>query len=566
MATLGSYLLEHTSLSADNLAAAEALHDQRGGSLGAVLMDEGWLPETEYLSAAAAYLSIDFVPRVDKAVSPALLTQVPLQFLREHLMVPLREENGCCVIGVHDPFNFHALDDLAAVLESNVEPIVCPRSEIERIIEGYFDAEHHSAAQIIQDIDENDFTLLGGDLERRDLLDLANEAPVIKLVNVIISQAVRERASDIHIEPYERDLKVRYRIDGVLYEMHRPPRQLHASIVSRLKVMADLDIAERRLPQDGRIKITLRGVEIDIRISIVPTTFGERVVMRILDRTNFLFSLEQLGMAEDSLRDVQRLTSLSHGIVLVTGPTGSGKTTTLYAALSEVNSAELNIITVEDPVEYQMEGIGQIQVYPKIGLTFANGLRSILRQDPDVILVGEIRDAETAEMSIQASLTGHLVFSTLHTNDAAGAITRLVNMGIEPFLVSSSVVAIMAQRLVRTLCQECREAYEPPADELEEVGLTRADLQDGMAYRANGCPKCVERGYTGRTGIFELMLMDATLQHLVLQHSDANEIRRAALAQGRMRSLRHDGARKVAAGITSIEEVLRVTREVILEV
>ncbi len=565
MSALGAHLLAHTSLTTDHLAAAEALQQQRNGHLGGVLVEEGWLPEEEYLAAAAEYLALEYAPQIDRAVTPALLTKVPLAFLREHLMVPLREEGDCCIVGVYDPFNLHALDDLAALLAMRVEPVVYPRGEIVRVIEGYFDAEQHSAAQIIQDIDETELGLEALAEERRDLLDLAHEAPIIKLVNVIISQAVRERASDVHIEPYERELKVRYRIDGVLYEMHRPPRQMHASIVSRIKVMADLDIAERRLPQDGRIKITLRGVEIDIRVSIVPTSYGERVVMRILDRTNFLFSLEQLGMSAEDLNVLERVIRLSHGIVLVTGPTGSGKTTTLYAALSRLNSAEKNIITIEDPVEYQMDGIGQIQVRRQIDLTFANGLRSMLRQDPDIILVGEVRDIETAEMAIQASLTGHLVFSTLHTNDAAGGITRLTNMGIEPFLVSSSVVAIIAQRLVRTVCAHCREAYRPSDEELLEVGIRQADLPEGMAYRAVGCAKCSDRGYLGRTGIFELLLMDAELQEAVLHHAAATEIRRLAVARGHLQTLRGDGARKILAGQTTIEEVLRVTREVVVE-
>lgn len=565
MSALGAYLLDRTSLNPEHLAAAEALQQERDVRLGAVLLEEGWVREEEYLAAAAAFLALEYAPQIDQSVSPALLTKVPLAFLREHLMVPLREEGDRCIVGVHDPFNLHALDDLAALLGIRVEAVVYPRQEITRVIEGYFDAEQHSAAQIIQDIDESELGLEALTAERRDLLDLANEAPIIKLVNVIISQAVRERASDIHIEPYERELKVRYRIDGVLYEMHRPPRQFHASVVSRIKVMADLDIAERRMPQDGRIKITLRGVEIDIRVSIVPTAYGERVVMRILDRTHFLFSLEELGMAADDLATVERVLVLSHGIVLVTGPTGSGKTTTLYAALSRLNSSTTNIITVEDPIEYQMDGIGQIQVRPHMGLTFANGLRSILRQDPDVILVGEIRDPETAEMAIQASLTGHLVFSTLHTNDAAGGITRLTNMGIEPFLVSSSVAAIIAQRLVRTLCDACREPYAPTDEELVELGLPRDALTDGHAYRAVGCAACSNRGYLGRTGIFEILLMDSVLQDAVLSHRAATEVRRVAVADRRMRTLRGDGARKVIAGITSVEEVLRVSREVVVE-
>ena len=355
-------------------------------------------------------------------------------------------------------------------------------------------------------------------------------------------------------------MRCRYRIDGVLYEKFSIPKSQQAAVISRIKIMANLNIAEHRLPQDGRIKIRLSGKEIDIRVSIIPTAHGERVVMRILEKGNFLFSLEQLGMCRHDYELVDKLILSSHGIILVTGPTGSGKSTTLYAALQRVNSPDKNIITVEDPIEYQIPGIGQIQVRPKIGLTFAMGLRHILRQDPDVILVGEIRDHETAEMAVQASLTGHLVFSTLHTNDSAGAITRLVNMGIEPFLVTSSTISIMAQRLVRRICQHCREAYTPEAASLAELGISPDTLQDGKVFRGVGCVKCQNRGYHGRTGIFELLAMTPEIQELALKGADSNTIKREARKQG-MRTLREDGAYKVTQGVSTIEEILRVTRD-----
>ncbi|UCD58518.1 MAG: type II secretion system ATPase GspE, partial [Candidatus Hydrogenedentota bacterium] len=453
--------------------------------------------------------------------------------------------------------------DLKLLLGMPVTVMICPLEEIERITTHYFDLQNHSAAQVIMDMDGEDSGLLTTEPleERRDLLDLANEAPIIKLVNVIISQAVKERASDIHIEPYEKELRVRYRIDGVLYQILSPPRSYHAAIVSRIKIMANLNIAERRLPQDGRIKIILSGREIDIRVSIVPTAFGERVVMRLLDKGTFLFSLEELGLSTENLSQFERLLEYSHGIILMTGPTGSGKTTTQYAALNRLNSMEKNIITIEDPIEYMMGGIAQIQVKPKIDLTFANGLRSILRQDPDIILVGEIRDIETAEMAIQASLTGHLVFSTLHTNDASGAITRLLNMGIEPFLVSSSVVAVLAQRLVRTICQGCKTSYLPDDLELSNIGIERERLQDGVLWRGGGCANCVGRGYRGRTGIFELLLVRENIQNLVLSNVDSNTIKREAITRNKMTTLREDGAEKAVAGVTAVEEVMRVTRE-----
>jgi general secretion pathway protein E len=478
-------------------------------------------------------------------------------------VVPICEEGGECVIAVHDPFNSAPVDDLKLLLGIPTTMIICPGAEIERIINHYFDLQNHSAAQVIMDIEEEEMGLLTTEPleERRDLLDLANEAPIIKLVNVVISQAAKERASDIHIEPYEKELRVRYRIDGVLYPVLSPPRSYHAAIVSRVKIMANLNIAERRLPQDGRIKIRLSGREIDIRVSIVPTAFGERVVMRLLDKGGFLLTLEELGYSTEDLSQFARLLECSHGIILTTGPTGSGKTTTQYAALNRMNSMEKNIITVEDPIEYMMDGIAQIQVKPKIDLTFANGLRSILRQDPDIILVGEIRDVETAEMAIQASLTGHLVFSTLHTNDAAGAITRLLNMGIEPFLVSSSVVAVLAQRLVRTICLNCKTSYEPDDLELDNIGIKRERLRGGLLWRGGGCGDCVGRGYRGRTGIFELLMVRENIQGLILENVDSNTIKREAITRNAMTTLREDGARKAIAGVTTVEEVLRVTRE-----
>ena len=400
----------------------------------------------------------------------------------------------------------------------------------------------------------------------RDLLDLANEAPIIKLINLVITGAVKERASDIHLEPFEREVRVRYRIDGLLYEKFTIPRSQQAAVVSRVKIMANLNIAEHRLPQDGRIKIRLSGKEIDIRVSSIPIAHGERIVMRILEKGTFLFTLKELGMDEHDHAQVDKLLTNSHGIMLVTGPTGSGKSTTLYAALQKVNSPDKNIITVEDPIEYLIPGISQVQVRPKIGLTFAAGLRSIVRQDPDIILVGEIRDHETAEMAVQASLTGHLVFATLHTNDSAGAITRLVNMGIEPFLVTSSCIAIQAQRLVRRLCPHCKEEYVPDAESIRELGagIDPDDPRLGRVCRAVGCAECSDRGYYGRTGIFELLVMTPRIQELALSGADSNAIKREA-RKLKMRTLCEDGLEKIMQGHTTIEEIMRVTRDDMLE-
>ncbi|MDQ1257288.1 MAG: ral secretion pathway protein, partial [Candidatus Hydrogenedentes bacterium] len=499
----------------------------------------------------------------------SLSTKVPISFIREYQMVPFRRNGTAYYVAVNDPVNLLPLDDLRLLLGGPVEPVLCRQEHIQAVIDGYFDNQSENAAEMIDSISMDDeeatvHTLDAVDSER-DLLDLANEAPIIKLINLLISGAVKERASDIHVEPFEREVRVRYRIDGVLYEKLSVPRSQQAAVISRIKIMANLNIAEHRLPQDGRIKIRLSGKEIDIRVSIIPVAFGERVVMRILEKGTFLFSLEQLGMDKHDYSIVDKLIMSSHGIILVTGPTGSGKSTTLYACLQRVNSPDKNIITVEDPIEYQMPGIGQIQVRPKIGLTFAMGLRHILRQDPDIILVGEIRDHETAEMAVQASLTGHLVFATLHTNDSAGAITRLINMGIEPFLVTSSTIAIMAQRLVRRICPECKESYTPELETLLDLGLTREAAAGKVVYRGTGCKRCQERGYYGRTGIFELLTMTPQIQDLALHGADSNEIKREAKKE-KMRTLREDGAVKVFQGVSTIDEVLRVTRDDMLDV
>ncbi len=560
---IGSFLLRNGYLSREQLEETTQTQSEKGLGFLEAIVEKGYLSEEQYLRAVGEFLDIPYRPKIDIQINPNILSKVPLSFIKENRVVPICEENGECLIAIHDPFNMAPVDDLKLLLRMPTSVMICPLEEIDRITTHYFDLQNHSAAQVIEDIDEEEMGLLSAEPfeERRDLLDLANEAPIIKLVNVIISQAAKERASDIHIEPYEKELRVRYRIDGVLYPVLSPPRSYHSAIVSRIKIMANLNIAERRLPQDGRIKIMLSGREIDIRVSIVPTAFGERVVMRLLDKGTFLLTLEELGLSTENLSHFERLLECTHGIILMTGPTGSGKTTTQYSALKRLNSMENNIITVEDPIEYMMDGIAQIQVKPKIDLTFANGLRSILRQDPDIILVGEIRDVETAEMAIQASLTGHLVFSTLHTNDAAGAITRLLNMGIEPFLVSSSVVAVLAQRLVRTICPSCKTSYAPEDRELENIGIERTRLQDAVLWRGSGCANCVGRGYRGRTGIFELLLARENIQGLILGNVDSNTIKKEAIAKNGMTTLREDGARKAISGVTTVEEVLRVTRE-----
>jgi general secretion pathway protein E len=543
----------------------EALEIQkiRPKRVGQILLDLGYIEEDHLLEALSEQFDIPFEKDISGDLDTSLTAKAPLSFIREYQMVPYKQNGDGYVVAIHDPINLLPLDDLRLLLGGNVVPVLCREADIQGVINGYFDNQGESATDMIETIaSENDDDLISFDDQDvdRDLLDLANEAPIIKLINLMISGAIKERASDIHVECFEKDVIVRYRIDGVLYEKFNVPKSQQAAVVSRIKIMARLNIAEHRLPQDGRIKILLGGKEIDIRVSVIPTQHGERVVMRILEKGSFLIDLEHIGMARRDYESMDRLIKSSHGIILVTGPTGSGKSTTLYAALQRVLSPDINVITVEDPVEYQMAGVGQIEVKPKIGLTFASALRSILRQDPDVILVGEIRDHETAEMAVHASLTGHLVYSTLHTNDSSGAVTRLVNMGIEPFLVTSSTLAILAQRLVRKICEECKRPLIPEPESLRELGVNPDDYAGREVFFGEGCPACQKRGYYGRLGIFELLVMTPEIQELTLRDADSNAIKRAAI-RGGMHTLRQDGTVKVFEGVSTIEEVLRVTRD-----
>ena len=566
---LGAILTAEGWVHAEQVDEALELQKLRPKRLGELLLDLGYIEEEHLLRAMGLQFGMNYEPDLRSQVESALTTKVPISFIREYQMVPYKRDGAAYLVAINDPLNLLPLDDLRLLLDGPVTPVLCSKADIQFIIDTYFEQQSENAGELIDNItlsteEEGKVHSLDHIESERDLLDLANEAPIIKLINLIISGAVKERASDIHLEPFEHSVRVRYRIDGVLYEKFTVPRAQQAALVSRVKIMANLNIAEHRLPQDGRIKIRLSGKEIDIRVSIIPIAHGERVVMRILEKGNFTFSLEELGMDQRDHKMMDRLIASSHGIILVTGPTGSGKSTTLYAALQRVNSPDKNIITVEDPIEYLIPGIGQIQVRPKIGLTFAAGLRSILRQDPDIILVGEIRDTETAEMAVQASLTGHLVFATLHTNDSAGAVTRLINMGIEPFLVTSSTIAIQAQRLVRRICPACKEAYDPDAESLKDLGINLDDPRLKMLYHGTGCDKCSQRGYYGRSGIFELLVMSSRIQELVLQGADSNVVKREARREG-MRTLREDGAEKMLRGETTAEEILRVTRDEVLE-
>ncbi len=560
---LGQILLETTSLTEEALETALAVQQERGGRIGEILISQKLVAEEEIFKALSLQLNIPYWEEIaDGGVDLEVLRTVPINFCKRHILLPLKSEGEIVQVAVAEPLDLAPMDDLQLLLKKPVQAVLARPSTVMHAINRSYDLISETTEQMVEDLHEEELDLLTTELEEpKDLLDASDEAPIIRLVNSILYNSVKQRASDIHIEPFEKELVVRFRIDGVLYDMVRPPKRFQSSTVSRIKIMAGLNIAEKRLPQDGRIRIKIGGKDVDIRVSVIPTAHGERIVMRLLDRTQVLLRLEEIGLTGQKLEQMRKLIRMSYGIMLETGPTGSGKTTTLYAALSEINTPDKNIITVEDPIEYQLKGIGQIQVNPKIDLSFARGLRAILRQDPDVIMVGEIRDLETAEIAIQASLTGHLVLSTLHTNDAPTAITRLVDMGIEPFLVSSSLTGVVAQRLIRVLCPRCKEPYVPTDEELEELGVERHQLQNGHFYRRGKCQKCSETGYLGRSGIYELLMVDDEIQNLILKGSDANVIRRAAIGKG-MTTLRQDGAEKVVAGQTTVQEVARVSQDV----
>lgn len=562
--TFEDILLDRSWVTAQDLEKARQ-RKKPGQELADVLADMGAIEPQRLARALAQEYGLPFQAHIDPAtLDNDLVARVPINYAKKNRLLPLGSDNGAVTVAIVDPANYEPLDDLHVLFGKAIQPVVAPAEVVtEAINRAYDQAATTTAHDLMIDLDEEGLNSVASELasEPRDLLDADDAAPIIRLVNGLLSQAVKDRASDIHVEVFESDLVVRFRVDGMLYDVLSPPKRFHAAIASRIKVMSGLNIAEKRLPQDGRIRLRIAGRDIDIRVSTIPTAFGERIVMRLLDRAQALvdIDLDRLGFSGDNLKKIDRLIRQSHGIILATGPTGSGKSTTLYACLSRINSPEKNIITIEDPIEYQLRGVGQMQVNPKIELTFASGLRSILRQDPDVIMVGEIRDGETAEIAIQAALTGHLVFSTLHTNDSFGALTRLIDMGIEPFLVSSSVLAVLAQRLLRVLCQNCRQPYTPSDHELVRIGMGGIRLSHPI-YKPAGCRACRNTGYRGRTAITELMVMDDEIRALVMQKADGSMIRRACTAKG-MKLLRQDGAERVLAGQTSIEELLRVTHE-----
>jgi general secretion pathway protein E len=564
---LGEILIALGLIGTDELN--EALDEQRekGGRLGELLIAGKKINDIQLATALSHQLEMPFLEKINIDEIPDELVQsVPIAFAKQNTLLPMMRIGNSVIAAIADPVLTEALDDLALLLHCRLSPVIALGPVITDAINRVYDRATglaHEAVQRLQSEEDEE----GADIDAIDLIDEhgGDDAPIIRFVNALLRDAVKSRASDIHIECYERNVVVRNRIDGILYKKVEAPKHAQSSIIARVKIMAGLNIAEKRLPQDGRIRRKIAGKDIDVRVSTIPTAHGERVVMRILDRSSVLLSLEDLGFGEDNLSKIHGLIDRPHGIILVSGPTGSGKTTTLYAALSKINKPDINILTVEDPVEIQLAGVSQMQVNSKIELTFASGLRAFLRQDPDVIMVGEIRDRETAEIAIQASLTGHLVMSTVHTNDAAGAITRLVEMGVEPFLVASTLVGVLAQRLIRTLCSQCKKPYNPSADELANLVLRSKGGE--VFYKEVGCPSCLETGYRGRSGIYELLLVDDQIRSLVLKNTDAGAIKKQAMENG-MLTLLQDGARKVLLGQTTTEEVLRIAKdeEMVLEV
>lgn len=549
-------ILAESGLSPEKIKKALELQQKKGGRLGTLLVRLNYAGEEDILNALARQLGLPFQSEISD-IDRELALKVPITYAKKAL--PLRRENDAVVVATSEPLDLTIPDDLSVLFGGDISLVLVPSEKIIDAVNRLHSEDMNQAKGVADEMEDEDLSFVAAELEEpADLLEATDEAPIIRLVNSLLSQAIRERASDIHIEPFEKDVVARFRIDGILYNILTIKKRFQASIASRIKIMSGLNIAEKRLPQDGGMRIKIAGRDVDIRVSIVPTAFGERIVLRLLYRESALLPLDEIGFSGEALERFNELITRPHGIILVTGPTGSGKTTTLYAALSKINTPDKNIITIEDPIEYQLKGIGQIQVNPKINLTFAAGLRSVLRQDPDVILVGEIRDSETAEIAIQAALTGHLVFSTLHTNDAAGAVTRLLDMKIEPFLISSSVMAVLAQRLVRVLCRECREAYPLSVLETAELEI-EASEPSPVVYRAKGCNACFNTGYLGRTAIYELLIVDDSIRQLIMKNADASTIKAAAVKKG-MKTLRQDGAGKVLAGITSVDEVVRVTQ------
>lgn len=559
---LGELLVEEKLVSREQLKLA--LEEQRRSNerLGAILVRLGYIREDQLIGFLSKQYGVPSINLSQLDIDPSVLRIIPPNIAHKHEVIPIRKIGNTLTLAMTDPTNIFAIDDVTFLTGLNIIPVVATEGALKQTIEKYYDTSSSTLQEVMRGIEEDTLEVLEEDATGKvDIIELKSaveEAPVVKLVNLILSDAIKRGASDIHLEPYEKQFRVRYRIDGVLHETMAPPKRLEAAIISRTKIMASLDIAERRLPQDGRIKLKYTNREIDLRVSSLPTIFGEKIVMRILDKGALTLDLNKLGFEPKSFEDFKKAITSPYGMVLVTGPTGSGKTTTLYSAISTINSPDTNIMTAEDPVEYNLKGVNQVHIKEDIGFTFAAVLRSFLRQDPDVILVGEIRDFDTAQIAIRAALTGHLVFSTLHTNDAPSTIARLLDMGIQPFLVASSVLLILAQRLARKICPDCKEQHQYPTGMLVDFGFTEEEAKKIVCYKGKGCTTCNYTGYKGRSAIYEVMSITPEIKSMILSGASTNEIRELAVSQG-MITLRQSGIKKVIDGVCTIEEIVRVT-------
>jgi type IV pilus assembly protein PilB len=564
-AVLTELMRERNLVNPAQFAEMKDEHDRTGKPLGQVLVDFGVMDQARLLQAVADYLNLEFVDLDGFDFNGALIRAVPTSVARMYGVVPVAVTGNLVTLAAMDPYNpIQLVEELSFVLGKDVQLVVALPKQIEAVIGRFYNEESGSLKDVLEGMESQLATIEGGvdvatkPASAEEIEAMASQAPIVRLVNLILFQAIQDRASDIHFEPFEDEFKIRYRVDGALYEMAPPAKHLALPVISRIKVMSNLNIAERRLPQDGRIQLNIGGRPVDLRVSTLPTQYGESVVLRVLDRTVVNLEVESLGMPTDIYERMLEMIKIPNGIIIVTGPTGSGKTTTLYSCLRRVNTIDLKLLTAEEPVEYDIEGIMQVPVNEAIGMTFARALRAFLRQDPDIIMVGEMRDLETAQISIQASLTGHLVFTTLHTNDAPGAVTRMIDMGVEPFLISSTLEAVLAQRLVRTICKKCRVAYEPSESVLSELGLTKEQVQGRPFYYGKGCMECNETGYKGRKGLFELLIISEPVRELINMRAPAGVIRGRALELG-MRTLREDGIRTILDGVTTVEEVLKYT-------
>lgn len=554
---LSDFLVKNV-ITKDQLDKALDIQRNKGGSLSRIIADQGFATEKQLMAGLGKHLGLPPIDLGKIKIQPEIIELIPRSISVFYEAVPISKVGDMLTVAMADPLNVLAIDDLKVVTGCEIQPVISNTKDIQQAIDNYY-APTTEIQDIIKEVPISEVEIeREEDINLSELIEQTDKAPVIRIVNLVLYQGIKNKASDIHLEPYERQLRLRYRIDGVLFESSPPPKHMHPAIVSRIKIISKLDIAERRVPQDGRFRIRMEGKDVDFRVSIMPTSFGEKIVLRILDKGSLSMELDKLGLTGLPLEIFQNSIGAPYGMILITGPTGSGKTTTLYSALSTINKPGVNIITIEDPVEYQFIGVNQIAVKPEVGLTFANGLRSILRQDPDVIMVGEIRDMETADISIQAALTGHLVFSTLHTNDAAGSITRLEDMGVEPFLISSSLLMVVAQRLVRKVCQTCKKPTEIPVNALLRIGYRVEKGNPVIFYKGTGCKHCKGVGYIGRLGLFEVLEVNKEIQDLIVQKATAEKIKEQAIKNG-MQTLRDAGLEKAKEGLTTVEEILRVT-------